>query len=115
MDDAPGKTAPPPPLSAEPPGCETRTVEDVLALWQLVFPLVLGGGAIAAWRISKRNAAGPTATGSTSWRDDSLDDWRKERDANAEAHRTERAANPEEATGRGDEQSQEKRHQRIGG
>lgn len=82
-------------------------------LWALAFPLLLAVGGIAAWRMSKRERSldetGPK------WRDDSLDDWRKERDAAAEERRTMRADEPEELTGRGEEQAETKRHQRIGG
>lgn len=85
----------------------------ITELWALAFPLILAVGGIAAWRVSKRDQT-QDETG-PKWRDDSLDDWRKERDAAAEARRATRAESPEDPTGRGDEQSEEKRHQRIGG
>lgn len=82
-------------------------------LWALAFPLLLAGGAVAAWRMSKRT---PTVDDSApKWRDDSLDDWRKERDQMAEERREKRADEPEEITGSGEEQAETKRHQRIGG
>lgn len=82
-------------------------------LLQLAVPIVLAVGGIAAWRVTRKDRE--RADAPPAWRDDSLDDWRKERDARAEEHRSERAVAPPETTGRGDEQSEQKRHQRIGG
>jgi hypothetical protein len=91
----------------------TLVCVDPNVLVTMAFPVLLTVGGIAAWRVSKRDRDRSEAP--AAWRDDSLDDWRRERDANAEAHRTERATNPEETTGRGDEQAETKKHQRIGG
>lgn len=88
-------------------------MDGITGLWQLAFPLVLAIGGIAAWQMSKRDRT--RQDNGAKWRDDSLDDWRKERDAAAEERRSTRAESPEEVTGRGEEQAQEKRHQRIGG
>lgn len=54
------------------------------------------------------------------WRDTSLDDWRQERDARVEAERQARLANPPKAgdapeTATGGDDTQTRRHQRIGG
>lgn len=96
-----------------PRGAKLMGMDGIVGLWQLAVPLVLTIGGIAAWRISKRDRT--RAEEPAKWRDDSLDDWRKERDERAEAHRTERATGDPEGTGRGDEQAEQKRHQRIGG
>lgn len=71
-------------------------------------------GAIAAWRASRKEDA-PEAKSAT-WRDNSLDDWRKERARQAEEERAARAtAESQISTGRAEEQAAEKKHQRIGG
>lgn len=85
----------------------------ILELWQLALPLLLAVGGVAAWQVSKRDRTREDTA--SKWRDDSLDDWRKERDAAAEERRVQRAEGPEEVTGRAEEQQSEKRHQRIGG
>ncbi|MDZ7728579.1 MAG: hypothetical protein U5Q44_10535 [Dehalococcoidia bacterium] len=56
------------------------------------FPAVLAIGGIAAWRITRNRdtAANPEAT-QAQWRDDSLDEWRRQREAEAEAARQQRA------------------------
>ena len=82
-------------------------------LWQLALPLLLAVGGIAAWQVSRRDRT--REENGAKWRDTSLDDWRKERDAAAEERRATRADEPEEVTGQTEEQATEKRHQRIGG
>ena len=54
------------------------------------------------------------------WRDTSLDDWREQRDAEVEAERQARLKNPPKAddapeTATGGDDTQTRRHQRIGG
>lgn len=52
----------------------------------IAFPFLLFVGGIAAWQMSKH---ADTAEQNT-WRDDSLDDWRRERDAEVARARAER-------------------------
>jgi hypothetical protein len=76
-----------------------------------MFPLVMFAGGIAAWRLSKNDATAPEKPG---WRDDSLDEWRAERDSEAERRRLTRAT--EELTTGSEEQQEVKKHQqRLGG
>ncbi len=81
----------------------------------VAFPFMMAIGAIAAWRISKREND-PTAD-KPAWRDDSLDDWRRERDLGTEEERQARdAATTGDHLSRGQEEAPEtRRHQRIGG
>lgn len=83
-------------------------------LLALGMPFAMIAGAIAAWRLSKREQhldANPPA-----WRDDSLDEWRRERDAAAEAERAARAASPGTlTTGQARDEAETSKHQRIGG
>ncbi len=84
-------------------------------LTRIGFPLMIVGGAIAAWRMSKaENAPGAIKP---EWKDDSLEEWRKERDASAEAERATRSAEERAGLNEGstEEKEQTKRHQRIGG
>ena len=78
------------------------------------LPVAMAIGAIMAWRMSKRENKAETEQ--PLWRDDSLDDWRKERDAEIEVERLQRIQQPKQPTGAAaEEQSEKKRHQRIGG
>lgn len=52
----------------------------------IAFPFLLFIGGIAAWQMSKHADAAEQNT----WRDDSLDDWRRERDAEVARARAER-------------------------
>ena len=77
------------------------------------FTLLMAFGGIAAWRVSKNQAEKPE---SAAWRDDSLDDWRKERDARAEEIRANRPAELRETvTGQEEQQDTAKPQQRLGG
>lgn len=70
-------------------------------------------GAIMAWRVSKKENV---QVERPAWRDDSLDEWRKQRDAEAEVIRGERTSQPPDASGAAtEEHTEKKRHQRIGG
>jgi hypothetical protein len=83
-------------------------------LLRLGMPIAMVVGAIAAWRMSKKENT-PEAE-KTQWRDDSLDDWRRERDAEAETERLSRASSPGgNPTGATEERSETRRNQRIGG
>ena len=80
------------------------------------MPIAMVAGAIAAWRISKKE--NDPESKPTEWRDTSLDDWRRERDEQAIAERKTRSTSKtaaHETTGAGGEEGETKRHQRIGG
>ncbi len=81
----------------------------------VAFPLMMVIGAIAAWRISKRE--NDPAADRPAWRDDSLDDWRRERDLGIDEERNARdAALTGDHLSLGQEEAPEtQRHQRIGG
>ncbi|MGK2966513.1 MAG: hypothetical protein ACSLFM_13050 [Tepidiformaceae bacterium] len=82
----------------------------------LGLPLLMAFGAVAAWMMTKdrekRDAEAPAK-----WRDDSLDDWRQERDAAYLSEREQRAATPKAGLKAGAEEEVEEtqKHQRIGG
>ncbi|MEO6398881.1 MAG: hypothetical protein ABIP13_10480 [Tepidiformaceae bacterium] len=78
------------------------------------LPVAMVVGAVMAWRMTKReNKAEAEQPG---WRDDSLDDWRKERDAEIEVERLQRIQEAKQhGAAASEEQSEKKRHQRIGG
>ena len=78
------------------------------------LPVAMAVGAIMAWRMSKKE--NKTDTEPPLWRDDSLDAWRKERDAEIETERLQRIQEAKQLSGAAaEEQSEKKRHQRIGG
>jgi hypothetical protein len=81
-------------------------------LFALGMPIAMVVGGIAAWRATKKDNAPPEAP---IWRDDSLDDWRKERDAQAELERTQRPREETLKTGSEEQQETKQRHQRLGG
>jgi hypothetical protein len=86
---------------------------DLQLLSAVAFPLLMVFGGIAAWRMSKKDSTKPDAT---TWRDDSLDDWRKDRDQQAEQARATRPAEQQHlATGSEEQQETKKHHQRLGG
>jgi hypothetical protein len=86
---------------------------DLRLLSAVAFPLLMVIGGIAAWRISKNQSARPETP---AWRDDSLDDWRKERDAQADEARATRPAEEQHvSTGSEEQQETTKKQQRIGG
>lgn len=82
-------------------------------LLRLGMPLALAISGIVVWRMSKRE--NDPHHQKPQWRDDSLDDWRRERDANVEAERAQRASDPELYAGAEREQESTERQQRIGG
>lgn len=79
------------------------------------FPLVMAIGGIAAWRMGrnedKHEAEKPQ------WRDTSLDEWRKQRDAEFDVDRVKRAQTTTAAiqAGGAEEKQETQRTQRIGG
>lgn len=87
---------------------------DVQILMAVVLPVVMFAGGIAAWRATKKQNEAPEP--SSTWRDDSLDDWRKERDAQAEERRLTRLREEQHiSTGSEEQQETKKHHQRLGG
>ena len=76
------------------------------------FPLVMAIGGFAAWRLTKKEAKRESEP--AQWRDDSLDDWMKERDAKVEATRQARL-DGSDRTGAAKDEEVTVRHQRIGG
>lgn len=80
------------------------------------MPLAMGIGGIVAWRATRNQQAREDAP--RTWRDDSLDEWRRERDARADEQREQRTAaprdelNPESRQG---EETSERQHTRLGG
>ena len=81
------------------------------------FPLVMAIGGIAAWRLTKKEAKRESEP--AQWRDDSLDEWMKERDAKVDATRQARLSGKDlsgkDLSGAGSEEEVTVRHQRIGG
>lgn len=93
-------------------------MDPILLLGSVGLPLVLGIGGLLAWRATR--AQQERAEQPAVWRDDSLDDWRRERDARLERERAERAAThrdqPDDPTTESREGQVEKRtHTRLGG
>lgn len=93
-------------------------MDPIVFIGTVGFPVVLAIGGILAWRKSRQTNDIRPAAGT--WRDDSLDDWRKEREAELEAERARRAANPaapsDEMTRTGDSETEVRTtHTRLGG
>ena len=76
-------------------------------LLRIAFPLALVFSGLFVW-LTKNEKKDTNNT----WRDDSLDDWRREREAQIEA---ERASQVEQTTGQAKEARQEEHITRIGG
>lgn len=102
----------PGPLSQRPKKPDTAHVASGEILFALGMPVAMAVSGIAAWRMSKKEGGKPETP---QWRDDSLDDWRKERDAQAELQRTQRPAESHLKTGQEEQVEVTKKHQRIGG
>jgi hypothetical protein len=89
---------------------------DLQLISTIGLPLLFAIGGVAAWRASRKQVVKEEAPGK--WRDTSLDDWKRERDAELEVERAQRAQTegrePGDATV-GQEQQETKRQQRIGG
>jgi hypothetical protein len=77
------------------------------------FPLAMAIGGIAAWRLTKKEADRESKP--AQWRDDSLDDWLKERDAKVEEKRLERLAQGDTSVASAEEQEVKVHQQRLGG
>lgn len=80
----------------------------------ILIPFLLGIGGTAAFLASRRREE-QDRDRAAAWRDDSLDDWRKERAAMAEEERARRTAEGETHAGSTQERDEKKQHQRIGG
>ena len=81
----------------------------------VLIPFLLGIGGTAAFLASRRREE-QDRDRAAAWRDDSLDDWRKEREAMAEEERARRTAEVAEThAGSTEERDEKKQHQRIGG
>jgi hypothetical protein len=95
-------------------GAHTEDVASLAIISAIGMPLLMGAGAVAAWMQTRKGDARPAVK--PEWRDTSLDDWRQERDAAAEAERLQRASDERAGTATGDEARQEREtHQRLGG
>jgi hypothetical protein len=87
----------------------------VTTLFSVLLPILIALGAVAAV-VRGRDHEKP-GHGAQAWRDTSLDDWRRERDAAAARERDERRAETAErlAAGRAEESEEPVKQQRIGG
>ncbi|MGD9933324.1 MAG: hypothetical protein AB7T37_06350 [Dehalococcoidia bacterium] len=88
---------------------------DMQLLMVIALPLLGIIGGVVGWRAAgKHKDIGQTATG---WQDDSLEDWRKEREKISAEDRELRAKEREErlAAGHAEEEVETVRQQRIGG
>jgi hypothetical protein len=67
-------------------------MDPILLIGTVGFPIVLAVGGLIAWRAirAQQEREAQPAT----WRDDSLDDWRRERDRAIEAEREQRQQRP---------------------
>ncbi|MEO8541143.1 MAG: hypothetical protein ABI577_15480 [bacterium] len=81
-------------------------------LFALGMPVAMIVSGVAVWRSTKKDTTKPEAP---TWRDNSLDDWRKERDEQAEIIRQQRPNETALKTGSEEQQETQKRHQRLGG
>lgn len=68
-------------------------MDPILLIGSVGLPLVFGIGGIIAWRA--RRAQAEREDQPATWRDDSLDDWRRERDEQLAAERERRAREPQ--------------------
>ena len=76
----------------------------------IAFPMLLFVGGIAAWQMSKHSDA---AEAQNNWRDESLDEWRRERDAEVARARAERLNHLVQYEPRTDEEQQEASRRRA--
>jgi hypothetical protein len=83
-------------------------------LLALGMPVAMAVSGVAVWRAGKKGST-TTKPDGPGWRDDSLDDWRKERDARAEAERKQRPNTPTLRTGAEEQAETTTKHQRLGG
>jgi hypothetical protein len=86
---------------------------DIGIVSALGLPLLMGVGGIAAWRMTKKQDQ--VSTEKPAWRDDSLDQWRKDRDVEVEKERIARVNSDLHEGAAAEEKAETVRHQRIGG
>jgi hypothetical protein len=84
-------------------------------VFAVMMPFLLALGAVAAVLRGRERNRGDSEAGA--WRDTSLDDWRRERDAAAAREREQRRVATSEtlSSGRAEETEEPVRQQRIGG
>ena len=85
-------------------------------LFAIALPILGIAGGIVGWRAAGKHR--DIASQANPWQDDSLDDWRKERERTADEERERRASDREAriASGQAEEEDvQTIRQQRIGG
>lgn len=88
----------------------------IILLGSVGLPIAMGVGGFFAWRATRSQQVREVQP--KTWRDDSLDEWRNERDTRADAERQGRAT--ETADGlqheaRAESERVEQRHTRMGG
>lgn len=101
-----------PPLSPALGKPHTIPCMNLQILVALGMPAAMLISGIAAWRMAKKDNTKPETP---QWRDDSLDDWRRERDAQIELERAQRPRESRLKTGQEEQTETQKKHQRIGG
>lgn len=94
--------------------CTVEYVDPITLLAAIAFPMLLFIGGLAAWQMTRHRQTAEEQQ--TTWRDDSLDDWMREREAQAERERAERLKHRVQYDPEAPEQQEEAiHHQRIGG
>lgn len=90
-------------------------MNDLIPLLGLAIPVAMAVGAVAAWRMTR--GAQRREEEAPAWRDDSLDEWRRERDDAAAAERAARTSVARDGltTGQASDEGETRKHQRIGG
>jgi hypothetical protein len=98
----------------------SRPMDPLMLIGSIGLPAVMAIGGILAWRATRRqHVSEEREMTSPAWRDTSLDDWRRERDQQAELERQQREAGVgREGLSEGQEReadTQKKTHTRLGG
>lgn len=91
-------------------------MDPLLLFGSVGIPIILAVGGLLAWRASR--AQQEREARPSTWRDDSLDEWRRERDAEIEAERVrrvEQARHDGPTTESREGQEGQKTHTRLGG
>lgn len=91
-------------------------MDPILLFGSVGIPAILGIGGVVAWRATRTQQTREVQP--KTWRDDSLDEWRNERDARADAERQGRAteaADGPHGEARAESERVEQRHTRLGG
>jgi len=108
------------PAAETDPRIEGAHMDPIVLIGSIGIPAVMAIGGILAWRATrKQNVAAERETASPAWRDTSLDDWRRERDAQAEEERLRRESGATRdglSEGQAKEaDTQKQTHSRMGG